>query len=80
MTQNIEDSFEAKKKVDALFVDLTAAYDTVWHCDFTCKLLRLLLDKLMVRIIMELVQNQSFTLTTGDSDQSRLHHQKNGIP
>ena len=35
LTQNIEDSFEAKKKAGAVFVDLTAAYDTVWHCGFT---------------------------------------------
>ena len=27
--QNIENSFEVKKKVGAIFVDLTAAYDTV---------------------------------------------------
>ena len=33
----------------------------------------------MVRIIMELVQNQSFILTTSDSKQSRLRHLKNGI-
>ena len=31
LTQNIEDSFEAKKKAGAVFVNLTAAYDTVWH-------------------------------------------------
>ena len=29
LTQNIEDSFEAKKNAGAVFVDLTAAYDTV---------------------------------------------------
>ena len=29
LTQNIEDSFEAKKKAGAVFVDLTAVYDTV---------------------------------------------------
>ena len=29
LTQNIEDSFEAKKKAGAVFVDLTAAHDTV---------------------------------------------------
>ena len=34
----------------------------------------------MVKMIMELVQNRSFTLTTGDSKQSRLCHLKNGIP
>ena len=80
LTQNIEDSFEAKKKAGAVFVDLTAAYDTVWHRGLTCKLLRLLPDKHMVKMIMELVRNRSFTLTTGDSKQSRLCHLKNGIP
>ena len=55
LTQNIEDSFEAKKKASAVFVNLTAVYDTVWHCGLTCKLLRLLPDKHMVRTIIELV-------------------------
>ena len=49
LTQNIENSFEAKKKAGAVFVDLIAAYDTVWHRGLTCKLLRLLPDKHMVR-------------------------------
>ena len=72
LTQNIEDSFEAKKKTGAVFIDLTAAYDTVWHRGLTCKLLRLLPDRNMVKMIMELVRNRSFTLTTSDSKQSRL--------
>ena len=80
LTQIIEDSFEAKKKAGAVFVDLTAAYDTVWHRGLTCKLLRLLPDKHMVRMIMELVRNRSFTLTTGDSKRSRLRRLKNGVP
>ena len=80
LTQNIEDSFEAKKKAGAVFVDLTAAYDTVWHRCLTCKLLRLLPDKHMVCMIMELVWNRSFTLTTSDSKQSRLRCLKNDVP
>ena len=80
LTQNIKDSFEAKKKAGAVFIDLTAAYDTVWHRGLTCKLLRLLPDKHMIRMIMELVRNRSFTLTTGDSKQSRLRRLKNGVP
>ena len=80
LTQNIEDSFEAKKKAGAVFIDLTAAYDTVWHRGLTCKLLRLLPDKHMVKMIMELVRNRSLTLTTGDSKQSRLRRLKNGVP
>ena len=79
LTQNIEDSFQAKKKTGAVFVNLTAAYDTVWHRGLTCKLLRLLPDKHMVRMIMELVRNRSFTLTTGDSKQNRLRRIKNGV-
>ena len=80
LTQNIEDSFEAKKKAGALFVNLTATYDTVWHRGLTCKLLRLRPDEHMVRMIMELVRNRSFTLTTGESKQSRLRRFKNGVP
>ena len=66
--------------IGAVFIDLTAAYDTVWHRGLTCKLLRLLPDKHMVKMIMELVRNRSFTLTTGDSKQSRLRRLKNGVP
>ena len=63
-----------------MFVDLTAAYDTAWHRGLTCKLLRLLPDKHMVRMIMELVRNRSFSLTIGDSKRSRLRRLKNGVP
>ena len=34
----------------------------------------------MVRMIMELVRNRSFTLTTGDSKQRRVRRLKNGVP
>ena len=80
LTQNIEDLFEAKKKAGAVFVNLTAANDTVWHRGLTCKLLRLLPDKHIVQIIMELVHNRSFTLTTVNSKQSRLRCLRNGLP
>ena len=50
-----------------MFVDLTAAYVTVWHRGLTCKLLRMLPDRHMVNMIKEMVGNRSFTLTTGNS-------------
>ena len=78
--QNVEDSFEAKKKAGAMFVNLTAPYDTVWHRGLTCKLLRLLPNKHMVQMIMELVWNGSFTLTTDDSKPSKLRRLKNDLP
>ena len=79
LTQNIEDFFDTKK-AGAIFIDLTAAYDIVWHCGLTCKLLKLLPNKNMVKMIMELIRNRSFTLTISDSKQSRLRRLKNGVP
>ena len=79
LTQDIEDSFSAKKKAEAVFVDLTAAYDTVWHRGLTCKLLRLLPDRHMVHMIMEMVGNRSFVLTTGYGKRCRLRRLKNGV-
>ena len=69
-----------KKKTGAVFADLTAAFNIVLHRGFTCKSLRLLPDKHMVRMIMELVQNRSFTLTIGDNKQSRLRRLRNSLP
>ena len=79
LTHEIEDSSMAKKKAGAVFVNLTAAYDTAWQCGLTCKLLHLL-DRQVVSMIMELVRNCSFTLTTDSRKQSRLQCLKNGIP
>ena len=76
----MEDSFSGEKKAGAVFVDLTAAYDIVWHRGLTCKLLRLLPDRHMVHMIMEMVSNRSFTLTTGNGQRSRLRRLKNGVP
>ena len=80
LTQEIEDSFSAKKKAGTVFVDVTAAYDTVWHRGLTCKLLRLLPDRHVVSFIMKLVRNRSFNLTTDNGPQSRLRRLKNGVP
>ena len=79
LTKNIEDFFDAIKMASAVFIILTATYDTVWHRSLTNKLLRLLPDKHMVRMIMELVRNQSFTFSNVDSKQSRLRRLKNGV-
>ena len=72
LTQSIDDSFSATKKSRAVFVDLTAAYDTVWHSGLTQMLLRLLPDRHMFHMIMELVGNRSFILATGNNKRSRL--------
>ena len=63
-----------------MFVDLTAAYATAWHCGLACKLLRLLPNRHMARMIMEMVGNRSFTLNTGNDKRSRLRRLKNDVP
>ena len=79
LTRNMENSFEARKKTGAVFVDLTADYDIVRHQDLACKLLRLLPDKHIARMILELIRNKNFTLTTGDSKQNGFRRLRNGI-
>ena len=78
--QNIQDSFEAEKKAGAVFVNLTVAYDTVLSRGLNCKLLRLLSDKHMAWMILELSPNRNFTLTTGDSKRRRFRRLKNDVP
>jgi len=46
----------------------------------TRKLLRLLLDRCIVRLINELAGDRSFTIATSNDKRSRLQHLKNGIP
>ena len=41
---DVEDSFQAGKKAGAVFLDLTAAYDTVWLCGLHTKLLEIVPD------------------------------------
>jgi len=63
-----------------VFVDLTAAYDTVWHRGLICKLLRFLPDRHMIHMVMEVVGNRIFTLTTGNDKRSMSRRLKNGVP
>ena len=79
LTQKIENSFSAEEKAAAVFVDFTAAYDTVWHRGLTCMVMHLLPDKRMFSMIMKLVCNRSFTPTTGSKSQSSLRRLENGL-
>ena len=72
MNQDIVDCFEDKKKAGMVFIDLTAAYNTVWHQNLACKLLRFLPDRHMVKMMMELFYNRRFTLINSRGGKSRL--------
>ena len=80
LTQDTENSVAANKVDGAVFVDLTAAYDAVWHHSLTYKLLLLLPDRHMGCMIMGIVGNHSFTLATGNCKPNRFRRLKNGAP
>ena len=80
LTQDIEDSFQNNEKAGVVFLDLTAAYDTVWHRGLHLKLLRIIPDRHMVGFIMEMLSNRSFVVHTNDGQRSRLRIMKNGVP
>ena len=54
LTSDIELAFDGNLKGGAVFVDLTAAYDTVWRRGLILKLLRMLPNRHMVHFISEL--------------------------
>ena len=80
LTCEIEKSFEKGYKAGAVMVDLTAAYDTVWHQGLALKLLRTIPDRHLVRFIMTILSNRSFKLKTSTGQISRLRILKNGLP
>ncbi|KAJ3607349.1 hypothetical protein NHX12_024400 [Muraenolepis orangiensis] len=80
LCQDIEDSFQNNEKAGVVYLDLTAAYDTVWHRGLHLKLLRTIPDRHMVKFIMETLSNRSFILQTSSGQCSRLRRLKNGVP
>ena len=80
ITQDIEDTFHIREKAGVVLLDLSAAYDTVWHRSLHLKLLQTIPDRHMVNFIMGMMKNRSFTHNTSDGQCSRLRWLKNGIP
>jgi len=79
LTQNIEQAFEDKNVCRALFLDLTAAYDTVCHLGLQLNFLKVLACQPIVNFIMELLCSRSFVLFTRDRYASRLFRTKSGV-
>ena len=80
LTNDIEESFEKRHKAGVVLVDLTAAYDTVWHQGLTLKLLRSVPDRHLVRFLCTILSNRSFILKTSDGQASRPRRLRNGVP
>ena len=77
LTNDIEDSFEKGNKAGMILVDLTAAYDTVWHQGLTLKLLHKIPDRHMVGFLTNILANRTFVLKTSDGNCSRPRRLRN---
>ena len=74
----IENGFERNLKTGAVFLDLTAAYDTVWHTGLLVKLAQHL-PFWWVQTIKLLLHNRRFRVHLGDNISS-WRTQKDGLP
>ena len=78
LTTFIENGFQQNLKTGAVFLDLTAAYDTVWHTGLLAKLTRNM-PFWFVQLVELLLRNRRFRVHMGD-DISAWRLQKNGLP
>jgi len=78
LTTYIENGFQSGLKTGAVFLDLTAAYDTVWHRGLLVKLAAVL-PRWVVMTVEMFLQNRRFRVHMGDRC-SAWRTQLNGLP
>lgn len=79
LTQHIEDGFERKETTGVVFVDLTAAYDTVNHKRLVSKVYRVTKDFRLTNFVRCILESRKFYVTLKNQN-SRWKFQKNGLP
>ena len=79
LTQHIEDGFELGQITGAVFIDLTAAYDTVNHRRLLVKLVMITDDVPLTKFIRTMLSNRRFKVEL-NGKQSRWQNQRNGLP
>ena len=79
LTENIEFAFSKNMKAGTVLVDLSAAYDTVWHRGVSLRLLQIIPSKDMVRMIIAMITQRRFRVNIGP-DRSRCRTLVNGVP
>ena len=79
LTTHIEAGFQRRLKTGAAFVDLTAAYDTVWKDGLIHKLYKTLSCGRLVKLIENMLSNRKFRVFIGDNS-SKFRTLNNGLP
>ena len=75
----IERGFEERSKTGVAFIDLTAAYDTVWREGLMYKLLTTIKCKKLTALVNNMLSNRSLQTVMGDT-RSRPKLLNNGLP
>ena len=78
LTKHIENGFQQKLKTGTVFLDLTAAYDTIWHTALLVKLSRCT-EPWFVQLAELLLRKSHFRVHM-ESSTSSWRLQKNGLP
>ena len=79
LTQHIEAGFKKRLVMGPVFVDLSAAYDTVNHHILMTKIYQMNNDKAMTTLLGTLLKNRMFYVTLNQK-KSRWQQQRNGLP
>ena len=78
LTEHIEDGYEKRLTTGAVFVDLSAAYDTVNHRRLLSKVLEMTGD-VLTDLIRTLLESRRFFVVLNEK-KSRWRRQRNGLP
>ena len=79
LTQHIEDGYERGVVTGTVFVDLSAAYDTISHKRLLNKIYRMTSDIKFTDLIGNMLSNRRYFVEL-NGQKSRWRNQKNGLP
>lgn len=79
LTNFIESGFQQKLKTGAVFIDLTAAYDTIWKKGLMYKLVKAVPCLQICDLICNMLSERLFQVLIND-EKSRLRKLNNGLP
>jgi len=79
LTSYIEGGFDKKTKTSVAFLDLTAAYDTVWRKGLLYKFYKLVPCPVLLRLLNSMLSGRMFKVLLGNNE-SPLKRLKDGLP
>lgn len=79
LTNHIEDGFQHRRKTGAVFIDLTAAYDTIWIKGLMFKLLKAVKCLRLCDFVCNMLSDRHFQVFLNDQS-STTRKLNNGLP